>query len=52
MHPIVLLTVLDHYKRAAFNTKKRVFGVLLGNYQKEEIDVTNCFASKTVNLPL
>ncbi|RKP11817.1 26S proteasome nonATPase regulatory subunit 7 putat [Piptocephalis cylindrospora] len=30
IHPLVLLSVVDHYNRSARNTKKRVVGVLLG----------------------
>ena len=30
IHPIVLLSVVDHYNRLAKDTKKRVIGVLLG----------------------
>ncbi|KAI9230575.1 MAG: maintenance of mitochondrial structure and function-domain-containing protein [Piptocephalis tieghemiana] len=30
VHPLVLLSVVDHYNRSARNTKKRVVGVLLG----------------------
>ena len=30
VHPLVLLSVVDHFNRVAKNTKKRVVGVLLG----------------------
>ena len=30
VHPIVLLSVVDHYNRVAKDTRKRVVGVLLG----------------------
>ena len=30
MHPIVLLSIADHYNRVARGTKKRVVGTLLG----------------------
>lgn len=45
VHPTVLLSVVDHYNRIAKDTKKRVVGVLLGEYgDKGVLDVTNCFA--------
>lgn len=42
--PLVLLSVADHYDRVAKDTKKRVIGVLLGDYSAEVIKVTNSFA--------
>ena len=43
--PTVLLSVVDHYNRIAKDTKKRVVGVLLGEYgDKGTLDVTNCYA--------
>lgn len=44
VHPIVLLSAVDHYNRVAKGTKKRVVGMLLGESSKGVIDVTNCFA--------
>jgi len=44
VHPIVLLSVVDHYNRVAKDTKKRVVGFLLGSVSKGVIDVTNCYA--------
>jgi 26S proteasome regulatory subunit N8 len=45
VHPTVLLSVVDHYNRIAQGTKKRVVGVLLGEYgDKGVLDVTNCYA--------
>ena len=45
VHPTVLLSVVDHYNRIAKDTKKRVVGVLLGEYgDKGTLDVTNCYA--------
>ena len=46
VHPLVLLSVVDHYHRVAKNTKKRVVGVLLGKVAKEGIHVSNCYACK------
>lgn len=46
VHPLVLLSVVDHYNRVAKDTKKRVVGVLLGSVSKGEVDVTNSFAGK------
>ena len=45
VHPTVLLSVVDHYNRIARDTKKRVVGVLLGEYgDKNVLHVTNCYA--------
>lgn len=44
LHPLVLLSVVDHYNRVAKDTRKRVVGVLLGDTSKGQIDVTNSFA--------
>lgn len=44
--PLVLLSVLDHYKRAKISKNERVIGVLLGDNTKSDkvIEVTNSFA--------
>jgi 26S proteasome regulatory subunit N8 len=44
VHPLVLLSVVDHYNRVAKDTRKRVVGVLLGSRTKSRVDVTNSFA--------
>merc|ERR1711977_130353 len=44
VHPLVLLSTVDHYSRVAKDTKKRVVGVLLGETSKGCLDVTNSFA--------
>jgi len=45
VHPLVLLSVVDHYNRIAKDTKNRVAGVLLGEITKDGVvDVTNSFA--------
>jgi len=44
VHPLVLLSTVDHYNRAAKNTNKRVVGVLLGTISKGVVDVTNSYA--------
>lgn len=46
VHPLVLLSVVDHYHRAAINTKKRVVGVLLGNWNGQIVNITNSYAGK------
>lgn len=43
VHPLVLLSTVDHYNRVAKDTKKRVIGVLLGTSFKGRIDITNSF---------
>ncbi|XBW35852.1 hypothetical protein QEN19_001424 [Hanseniaspora menglaensis] len=44
--PLVLLSVLDHFKRSKISSKERVVGVLLGDNTKSEkiIEITNSFA--------
>ena len=45
VHPLVLLSVVDHYTRVAKDTRRRVVGVLLGEVSsKGVVDVQNCFA--------
>lgn len=44
VHPLVLLSVVDHYNRVARDTRKRVVGVLLGELHKGRLDVTNSYA--------
>ena len=44
VHPLVLLSVVDHYNRVAKDTRKRVVGVLLGETYKGRTDITNSFA--------
>ncbi len=46
VHPLVLLSVVDHFNRTAKDTKKRVVGLLLGETFKGQVDVTNSFAGK------
>ncbi|KAG0222328.1 proteasome regulatory particle subunit [Actinomortierella wolfii] len=44
VHPLVLLSVVDHYNRVAKNTKKRAVGVLLGQATGNKVNVANSFA--------
>lgn len=44
MHPLVLLSAVDHYNRVASNTTKRVVGVLLGQWIGKTVNVANSFA--------
>jgi len=44
VHPLVLLSVVDHYNRVAKDSKRRVVGVLLGESFKGRLDATNSFA--------
>ena len=44
VHPLVLLSVADHYHRVARGTRKRVVGVLLGTVFGGKVDATNSFA--------
>ena len=43
VHPIVLLSVVDHYNRLAKGTSKRVVGTLLGEVLDGKLHVTNSF---------
>jgi 26S proteasome regulatory subunit N8 len=51
LHPLVLLSVVDHYNRVAKDTKKRVVGILLGDLHKGVVDVTNSFAGGLADMP-
>ena len=46
IHPLVLLSVVDHYHRVTDKTQiKRVVGALLGEKKPDGIiDITNCYA--------
>ena len=47
VHPLCLLSTVDHYNRVLGDSKggaKRVVGVLLGSSTKGTVDVTNSFA--------
>ncbi|KAJ1966994.1 proteasome regulatory particle subunit [Dispira parvispora] len=44
VHPLVLLSVVDHYNRVAKNTTKRVVGVLLGQVEGDVVNVANSYA--------
>ncbi|KAL5568516.1 hypothetical protein UlMin_025091 [Ulmus minor] len=46
VHPLVLLSVVDHCNRVAKDTRKRVVGVFLGSSFKGTVDVTNSYAAK------
>jgi 26S proteasome regulatory subunit N8 len=43
VHPLVLLSVADHFNRVAKDTQKRVVGVLLGTSDGDKADVTNSY---------
>lgn len=44
VHPIVLLSVVDHYNRVAKGTNRRVVGCILGEAVGDEWHATNSFA--------
>lgn len=46
VHPLVLLSVTEHYHRVAKNTKRRVVGVLLGQWIGSTVNVANSYARK------
>ena len=50
VHPLVLLSVVDHFNRAAATTGDgRAVGLLLGTISKGRLDVANSFASKLMD---
>jgi len=45
VHPLVLLSVVDHYSRVSKDAPgKRVVGILLGHVSHGAVDVLNCYA--------
>jgi 26S proteasome regulatory subunit N8 len=44
VHPLVLLSTVDHFYRAAKDTNKRVVGVLLGEVSRGRVEITNSYA--------
>ncbi|EAN31588.1 26S proteasome non-ATPase regulatory subunit 7-like protein [Theileria parva strain Muguga] len=44
VHPIVLLSVVDHYNRCAQGTSRRVVGTILGETISGELHLTNSYA--------
>ena len=44
VHPIALLSVVDHYGRSVGNKKKRALGVMLGEEKDDVVEITNCYA--------
>ena len=44
VHPLVLLSVVDHFNRMKCDKSKRVVGILLGEYTGNKVDVTNSYA--------
>lgn len=44
VHPLVLLSVIDHYNRVCKDTNKRAVGILLGQVVKGKVSCTNSFA--------
>ncbi|KAJ3381463.1 proteasome regulatory particle subunit [Entophlyctis sp. JEL0112] len=46
VHPLVLLSAVDHFFRVANNTSKRVVGVLLGQVVGDKVNVANSYAPK------
>jgi len=45
VHPLVLLSVTDHFTRTSSgDTNKRVVGILLGEYRAGKVDITNSYA--------
>ena len=48
VHPLVLLSVVDHYNRMGkIGNSQRVVGILLGSLKNKILDVSNSFARRT-----
>lgn len=44
VHPLVLLSVTDHFDRSGKTARKRVLGTLLGTRLDDDtVEVTNCY---------
>ncbi len=52
VHPIVLLSVVDHFNRLSrIGNQRRVVGILLGSWRKGNIvDVATSFAGKYIGI--
>jgi 26S proteasome regulatory subunit N8 len=51
VHPLVLLSVVDHFNRMGkVGNSQRVLGLLLGSLKNKILDVSNSFACKIFNL--
>jgi hypothetical protein len=48
VHPLVLLSVVDHAARVARGTKRRVVGILLGQNDGKRINVANSYAGQSL----
>ena len=52
VHPIVLLSVVDHFNRMKkISNQRRVVGVLLGSWYHGAVDVATSFAGKSRHCP-
>ena len=53
VHPLVLLSVVDHFNRMGkVGNSQRVVGVLLGSLKNRTLDISNSFAREPLLLPL
>ena len=52
VHPIVLLSIVDHYNRVARDSNRRVVGVLLGRYKQVNIGKENLMLQMFMPFPL
>ena len=48
VHPLVLLSVVDHAARVGRDTKRRVVGILLGQNDGKRINVANSYAGASL----
>jgi hypothetical protein len=51
VHPLVLLSVVDHFNRMSkIGNSQRVVGLLLGSLKNKILDISNSFACKIILL--
>jgi len=51
VHPLVLLSVVDHFNRMGkIGNSQRVVGILLGSLKNKILDVSNSFACKILSI--
>ena len=51
VHPLVLLSVVDHFNRMGkIGNSQRVIGILLGSLKNKILDVSNSFAREILSI--
>lgn len=53
VHPLVLLSVVDHFNRMGkIGNSQRVVGILLGSLKNKILDISNSFACKIIPIDM